>query len=97
MNLEVDSLIAVLSWRKILGVQLQMMFVFWFGQYGLTDEHLILFHIPLFSETTQAREAFHADLQLGKNLKGCIVIFSACISWYLLHPKLFDLMLNFPS
>lgn len=94
----VYSFIAVLWWRKILGVQLQMMCVFWFRQYGWTDEHLILFRIPLFSETTRSREAFHADLQLRKNLKGCIVIFfSACFTWYLLYPKLFDLMLSFPS
>lgn len=72
--------------------------IVWFGQYGWIDERLILFHIPLFSETSRLREAFHADLQLRKNFKGCIVIFfSACFSWYLLYPKLFDLMLSFPS
>lgn len=72
--------------------------IVWFGQYGWTDEHSILFHIPLFSETTRLREAFYADLQLRKNLKGYIVIyFSACFSGYLLYPKLFDMMLSFPG
>lgn len=58
VNLEVYSLIAVLWWRKMLGVQLQMMFTFWFGQDALNDKHLILFGIPLFSETTRFKRSF---------------------------------------
>lgn len=94
VNLEVSGLIAVLWWRKMFGVQLQVMFTFWFGQYGLTDEHLFCF-ISLFSLKQQGREKL--SMQLRKNWKCCIVIFfSAFFSWYLLYPKLFDLMLNFP-
>lgn len=86
VNLEVSGLIAVLWWRKMFGVQLQVMFTFWFGQYGLTDEHLFCF-ISLLSLKQQGREKL--SMQLRKNWKCCIVIFfSAFFSWYLLYPKL---------
>lgn len=40
---------------------------------------VILFHTPLFSGTTRSREAFHADPQLRKSLKGLCCQLLQCL------------------